>query len=147
VSLLFATSTLNTEVFIQASPAAVLARLDDPLFFIRLNPLVVAVEPIAGETGGYWVTDKLQFCGVPYHLRYKVRWMRVEEGVDAEVWSAAATRLHNKLRIFAEGSGARVRETVEMTTLRPLSGYVRSAAQESHRDLFARLKRLCESAA
>ena len=140
MAIFFAQRSFVTEVVVGAAPAAVLAALDDLPAFMRLNPLVIAVESVPGEAGAYQVTDRLRFLGVPFDLRYKVRSVRVSDGLDSEVWASPATRLHNELRVLPEGAGARVRETVNMTVPRLLAGYAVAAAQAAHRDLLDRLK-------
>jgi hypothetical protein len=139
MAILLASRSFVTEVVVRATPAAVLAVLDDLPSFMRLNPLVVAVEHEARETGVYVVTDRLRFLGVPFDLRYRVRAVRVPEGLDSEVWASPATRIHNELRVLPESGGTRVRETVRMTAPRPLVGYGVAAAEAAHRDLLARL--------
>lgn len=147
MSILLSTSSFTTEARAFASPEAVLAVLDDPQGFMRLNPLVVAVDPVPGEAGCYFVTDRLRLLGVPFHLRYKVRWQRVAGGLDTEAWSSPATHLHNELRVLPDGTGARVVETVRMSAPRPLAGYARATAQTAHRQLLDRLKQRAESGA
>jgi hypothetical protein len=112
-----------------------------------LLPLVVAVERVPGEEGAYLVTDRLRFLGVPYHLRYRVRSVRVPDGLDSEVWASPATRLHNELRVLPGSEGARVRETVRMTAPRPLVGYAVAVAEGAHRDLLVRLAKRAEAGA
>jgi hypothetical protein len=147
MSILLSTSSFTTEARVSAAPEAVLAVLDDPPGFMRLNPLVVAAEPAPGEADCYLVTDRLRLLGVSFDLRYKVRWQRVASGLDAEVWSSPATRLHNELRVLPDGACARVRETVRMSAPRPLAGYALATAQAAHRDLLDQLERRAESGA
>lgn len=144
MSPLLATCTFVVEALIDASPAAVLAVLDDPPAYMRLNPLVIAVESAPGGSDMYFVTDRLPVLGLALKLRYRVRYTRVAEGFDADAWAALATRLHNELRVEPHGAGASVRETVRMTAPRPLLAYARATAEDSHRDLLDRLKRRCE---
>ena len=138
-AILFAQRSFVTEVVVRAAPSAVLAALEDLPAFIRLNPLVVAVERVAGEADAYVVTDRLRFLGIPFDVRYEVRSVRVPDGLDSEVRASPATRLHNELRVLPEGAGTRVRETVRMTAPRLLAGYAAATAQAAHRDLLARL--------
>lgn len=145
MAIVFARRSFVTEVVVHAAPSRVLAVLDDLPAFIRLNPLVVAVERAPGEADAYLVTDRLRFLGIPFAVRYEVRSVRVPEGLDSEVWASPATRLHNELRVFPEGAGARVRETVRMTAPRPLAGYAIAAAEAAHRDLLARLAAQAEA--
>jgi hypothetical protein len=135
----FAPRCFVTEVVVRVAPAAVLAVLDDLPSFFRLNPLVVAVESVPGEVGAYLVTDRLRVLGAAFDLRYKVRSVRVPEGLDSDVWASPATRLHNELRILPESGGARVRETVRVTAPWPLVAYGAAVAEKAHRDLLARL--------
>jgi hypothetical protein len=139
MAFLFAERSFVTEVVVRAAPAAVLAVLDDVPAFIRLNPLVVAVEPAPGDAAAYLVTDRLRVLGFPFDLRYKVRSVRFPEGLDSEVWASPATHLHNELRVLAENGGARVRETVRMRTPRLLARYAAATAKSAHRDLLDRL--------
>src|SRR5262245_13217474 len=140
MSLLLTTNTFVIEVVIDAAPSKVLAFLADLPAFFRLNPLVVAVEPVRGEPDTYHVVDRLHVFGVPYHLRYKVRSVLVQDGVDSEVWSALSTHLRNTLRVLPEGPKARVRETVQMTALRPLARMGLETARTVHRELYDHLK-------
>ncbi len=144
--LLRATCTFVTEVDVDAPPSAVLAALDDPPAFIRLNPLVIDVAQLPDRSDMYRVTDRIVALGLPITLRYTIRWIRVDDGLDAEVWSALGTRLHNELRVAPAGAGAHVRETVRMTAPRPLLAYARRTARASHRDLLDGLKRRVEAA-
>jgi hypothetical protein len=138
-SIFFARRAFVTEVIVRAAPSLVLAALDDVPAFMRLNPLVVAVERAPGEADTYLVTDRLRFLGVPFDPRYEVRSVRVPEGLDSEVRASPATRLRNELRVLPRGERTRVRETVRMTAPRPLAGYGIAAAEAAHRDLLARL--------
>jgi hypothetical protein len=144
-SLFFAQRSFLVEVTARATPAAVLAVLDDLPAFFRLNPLVTAVDRVPGQADTYRVTDRLRWLGIPFDLRYEVRSVRVADGLDSEVWASPATRLHNELRVLPEGAGARVRETVRMTAPRPLAGYGIAAAEAAHRDLLARLAARAEA--
>ncbi|MFT3771723.1 MAG: SRPBCC family protein [Minicystis sp.] len=146
-AVLLAQRSFVTEVVVRAAPSAVLAALDDLPAFFRLNPLVVAVDRVAGETDTYVVTDRLRFLGVPFDFRYKARSVRVPGGLDSEVWASPATHLHNELRVLPEGASARVRETVRVTAPRPLAGYAMTAAQAAHRDLLNRLAARVEAGA
>ena len=147
MGIFLAQRSFVTEVVVRAAPAAVLAALDDLPAFIRLNPLVVAVERVPDEADAYLVTDRLRFLGIPYQLRYELRSVRVPEGLDSDVRASPATRLHNELRVLPEGAGTRVRETVRMTVPRPLAGYAIAAAEAAHRDLLARLAARVEAGA
>lgn len=146
-AIFFAQRSFVTEVLVRAAPSEVLAVLDNLPAFMRLNPLVVAVERVPGEAGAYRVTDRLRFLGVPFNLAYEVRSVRVPEGLDSDVRASPATRLHNELRVLPEGAGTRVRETVYMTVPRLLAGYAISAAQAAHRDLLDRLAARTEASA
>lgn len=143
--LLRATCTFALEAHIDAPPAAVLAALDDPPAYMRLNPLVIAVDRQPDRSDMYVVTDRLAVLGLSFTLRYTVRWTRVDGGLDSEVWSALGTHLHNELRVAPAGAGARVHETIRMTAPRPLLGYARRNARDSHRALLDRLKRRVEA--
>jgi hypothetical protein len=139
MAILFAQRSLVSEIFVRAAPAAVLALLDDLPSFIRQNPLVVAVARVPGDPFAYLVTDRLRLLGLPLDLRYEVRSVRVPEGFDFEVRASPATRLHNELRVLPERGGARVRDTVRMTALRPFAGYGIATAERAHRDVLLRL--------
>jgi hypothetical protein len=143
--LLFAQRRCVSEVVVRAAPAAVLALLDDLPAFIRLNPLVVAVDRVPGEGGAHLVTDRLRVLGFSFDLRYEVRAVRVPQGLDFEVRASRATRLHNELRVFPEGGGARVRDTVCMTAPRPFAAYGIAVAERAHRDVLFRLAERVEA--
>jgi hypothetical protein len=143
-SLLLGAATFTTEARVHAPPEAVLAVLDDPPSFMRLNPLVVAVDPVPGEAGAYVVTDVLRMLGVSFRFRYKVCWQRVADGSDSEVLTAPATHLRNTLRVRADGPGSIVTETVRLRAPRPLVGYTRATAQASHREMLDGLRRRAE---
>lgn len=147
MSLLFVTESFVTEVFAQASPQAVLAAASDFPAYIRLNPLVVSVDPLPGEVDAYLVVDRLRWLGVSFSLRYEVRFQHVEGGIDADVRASPATKLHNELRVTPEGEGARVIEVARMTAPRPFVRYALRAAQAAHRDLLDRLKQRAEGGA
>ena len=145
--MFFAERSFVTEVVVRAAPAAVLAVFDDFTSFIRLNPLVVAVEPAPDDGAAYLVTDRLRVLGLAFDLHYKVRIVRVADGFDSEVWASPATHLHNELRVLAENGGSRVRETVRMEMPRLLASYGVATAKRAHRDLLDRLAKRAEGGA
>ena len=145
MAILFAERSFVTEVAVRAAPAAVLAVLDDMPSFIQLNPLVVAVEQEPGDAAAYLVTDRLRMLGLSFDLHYKVRSVRVPEGLDSEVWASPATHLVNELRVFPEGAVARVRETVRMEAPRLVASYAVATAKRAHRELLDRLVQRAEA--
>jgi hypothetical protein len=144
---LLITRTLVTEALVDAAPALVLAALDDVPAFIHLNPLVSALERDAHDAHTYLVTDRLRVLGVPLHIRYRARIVRVAEGLDSEVWTSPAIHMENELRVLPEGAGARLREVVRLTAPRLLAAYAAGQAKAAHRALLDRLKARVEAAA
>jgi polyketide cyclase/dehydrase/lipid transport protein len=128
------------EIFVPVPPEAVLARLSQPDGWIRLQPLVIAVEEEPRAPGMLRVTDRLEMWGHSFHLRYRARVSPVPGGIDAHAWSFPFIHVFNRLRCRAEGGGTVLRETSIIEAPRPLLGYAVKTAQAAHATMLANLR-------
>jgi hypothetical protein len=131
--LLLGESTFHSEAFARAAPEAVRAVLADPERWIRLQPLVIEVEPDPSAPGFFHITDRLRVAGFPVVTRYRARIGEVADGaLDSEAWSSPFIHVENRLRWAAEGEGTRVREASTITAPRPLLGFTVRTARPAH---------------
>lgn len=128
------------EVFVPVPPEAVLARLSQPDGWIRLQPLVIAVEEEPHAPGMLRVTDRLEVWGRAFHLRYRARVIPVPDGIDAHAWSFPFIHVFNRLRCRAEGEGTVLRETSTIEAPRPLLRYTVETARAAHATMLANLR-------
>ncbi len=138
-SLLLAQGGFEHEVFIPAPPEAVLAHLARPEDWIHLQPLVIAVEPSPRHPGQLLITDKLEFAGRAFRLRYRAHVLPVPDGLDAHAWSAPFVHVFNRLRCLPARGGTVLRETSTLEAPRPLLGYTVRTARAAHATLLANL--------
>jgi hypothetical protein len=139
-SFLFAEGGFDHEVFIPVPPEAVLARLSRPDGWIRLQPLVIAVEAEPRDPETFRVTDRLEFGGRAFDLRYRARVAPVPDGIDAHAWSFPFIHVFNRLRCRRGGAGTVLRETSIIQAPRPLLRYTVRTARKAHAAMLANLK-------
>lgn len=137
----------SNEIEILVDRAIVSGVIPDAISLIRLNPLVVGVEPVTGVPDTYVVTDRLRLLGIPFTLRYRARVVLVDEGVDSEVWSHGSTHVVGRIRLVPRGGSTVVRETVELTAPGLLAGYAVRVAQQAHHTMLLQLKERAETRA
>lgn len=139
-SLLFAQGGFDHEVFIPVPPEAVLARLSQSDGWIRLQPLVVAVEADSRNPGMIRVTDRLELGGRSFLLRYRAQVLPVPDGIDAHAWSFPFIHVFNRLRCRPAREGTVLRETSTLEAPRPLLGYTVRTARTAHAAMLENLK-------
>lgn len=138
--LLLAEAGFDHEVFIPVPPETVLARLSRPEDWVRLQPLVIAIDADPRAPGMLRVTDRLEMWGRTFHLRYRAQVIPVPGGIDAHAWSFPFVHVFNRLRCRAEQGGTVLRETSTIEAPRPLLGYTVRTAQAAHATMLANLR-------
>jgi hypothetical protein len=137
---LLAQGGFDHEVFIPVSPEAVLARLSRPEEWIRLQPLVIAVDEDPRAPGMLRITDRLLIGGRAFHLRYRAQVIPVSGGLDGHAWSFPFIQVVNRLRCHAQDGGTLLRETSTLEAPRPLLGHAVKTAQAAHAAMLANLR-------
>ena len=127
------------EIFIPVPPEAVLARLSRPEDWIRLQPLVIAIDEDPRTPGMFRVTDRLKVGGLAFHLRYRAQVLPVSDGIDGHAWSFPFIHVVNRLRCHAQDGGTLLRETSTLEAPRPLLGYAVKTARAAHAAMLANL--------
>jgi hypothetical protein len=139
-----ASRSFTTETIIHAEISIVRAALSNADEFIRLSPVVIAVERVPGISDTYDVTDRLYFMRIPYSFRYRVRMRFFDDIIDSEVWAPLQFHHVGQIRISSVTEGVLVREYVQMDAPRFLANYALRNAEQAHREMFSRLKRRIE---
>jgi hypothetical protein len=154
-----ARASFEQTILIAAAPEAVRAALTTLAEHDRLHPLIVSVQetpsgvaPDGSALRRYRIVDHVRLGPLTLRVTY-----RAEVAVDAtgavvsDAYQAPGVHLHVISRITPitsatpESGQTQVDESVTIDAPRLLLGYVRAQAYQSHRALFADLKRWLEA--
>ncbi len=139
-SLLLAQGSFDHDIFIPVAPEVVLALLSRPQEWIRLQPLVIAIDEEPRAPGMLRITDRHTIGGLTFQARYRAQVIPVDGGLDGHAWSFPFIHVLNRYRWHAQEGGTLLRETTTIEAPRPLLGFTVKTARAAHVSLLANVK-------
>ncbi|WIG60775.1 MAG: hypothetical protein OJF49_003523 [Ktedonobacterales bacterium] len=147
-------ASFSQNIFINAAPAAAIARLSEYSQHTELHPMIVAVrllDTMSTADGGirrdYRITDRMRLGPFTTRFTYRASITAAPNGrLDGEAFQFPRIHLHVTTICQPEGDGTRVAEEVKIDAPRLLMRTVYTQAQAAHKQLLANLKTLLESA-
>lgn len=142
------------QTMLVAAPAEALrAALTTLTWHDQLHPMIVSVEslpdsvaPDGSPLRRYRIVDHARMGLLTLRVRYRADvWVDASGSVVSDAYQSPGVRLHVVSRLTSEGERTRVDESVTIDAPWLLLGYVRAQAYQSHRVLFANLKRWLEA--
>jgi ligand-binding SRPBCC domain-containing protein len=147
-----AQTSFEHDIFIHASPEKVRAFLSTLDNHTQIHPLIVNVRHSETSTASdgtvidhYIIRDRMKQG--PFLLTFSYR---VEMSIDttgvivSDAHQFPGIYLHNRTQCLPEGSGTRVKESVEITAPGLLLKTVYTQALSSHKKMFEKLKTILQ---
>ncbi|MEZ4295222.1 MAG: hypothetical protein R3B70_09625 [Polyangiaceae bacterium] len=124
---------------VRASVEDARALFGDVHGWVKMQPLVLALDELPGEAGMYRVTERVIVGGLPVRSQYRAWISPGPDGVRSEAWSKPAVHLRNWLGWKAEGDELALMESVHVEAPRPLLAFVTRTAQRAHGTMLDRV--------
>jgi hypothetical protein len=88
---------------IDAPPADIVKMQHDLESLVRLNPLFRSIEKHPTKQDHWIISDNLPILGFQTVSTFECHWVKVDDGVDSEVWAGMGTKLKSKYRVSERG--------------------------------------------
>ncbi|KAF8637953.1 hypothetical protein AX16_010586 [Volvariella volvacea WC 439] len=132
--LIHLTRTVHFQCQVKAPPTAVIAYIQGPSLFLKLNSIVLSVEKHPRVESRYVVADRLPILGsVETTTTYEVTLTKQEKGVIGDVDAGVGTKLRNNWTVIeCEDGTCLVKEEVKVVALFFFMPFILSTLNKPH---------------
>ncbi len=141
----FVTRHWRDSITVAADAAQVAAWFERPIEFMKVNPTVVAMEPIPNTEGGYYATEQIPILGMTFNHRFRAEVHQKTAAIATQAWSFPKIHIQTSFTYQPDGAQTHVLIDTKLTVLSFLANFVAGAAQKARLDMLANLKQKLES--